>query len=238
MNKMNKVFVTAALELSDNEHSKLSEREKELFGLSSIRLRAFINNVCSKENIKYLEIGVYRGATLLSALYGNKTTKAVGIDNFSYDDREPNKYAPKGHIWDNMKSQLEANIERYKDPNAGVDTNNVTIIQNSFQDVVWEKGTTFDVCFFDVTPVNEEVYQQFFDKILPVMSQESILIFSNYSNSQHAEQLDSVIAKNNNKMQVLLKEQRVSAGLSDSTKYYSGILVLYVKKSTNKVVNE
>lgn len=230
---MNKIvteeLVKAALELADNERSKLSEREKELFGLSSIRLRALLNNLCSKPYTNYLEIGVYRGATILSAVYGNKTTKAVGIENFSYDDREPNKYAPEGDIWHNMKSQLQANLERYKEVDSGVNTENIKIIEDSFQNVVWKDKQKFDICFFDVTPVNEEIYKDFFDKIMPAMKDECVLIFTNYSNDQHYAQLNSALATNKD-IVVEWKEQRISSGLSDSTKYYSGIVILGVKK--------
>jgi hypothetical protein len=236
MGKITKTLVQAALELADNEHSKLSEREKELFGLSSTRLRAFLNNLCSKPQTSYLEIGVYRGATILSALYGNEGTKAVGVENFLYDDREPNKKAPEGFIWDNMQSQLEANLQRYSDEDAKVDISNITIIKDSFQNVDWSKQSKFDICFFDVSPVTVEVYQDFFDKVLPAMNTESVVIFSNYSNSQHAEQLDKVFSNNIDKVQVVWKEQRVSSGLSDSTKYYSGIGIFSIKKN-NKATN-
>ena len=41
MGKLNHEWVKASLEMADNERSKLSERERELHGLSSIRLRVF-----------------------------------------------------------------------------------------------------------------------------------------------------------------------------------------------------
>ena len=42
------------------------------------------------------------------------STKVVGVDHFKYDEREANKWAPEGFIWDNMKSQLESNLNMYK----------------------------------------------------------------------------------------------------------------------------
>ena len=104
--KLTEAFISAALELADNGLSKISERERELFGLSSTRLRSLLNNLCSKENTNYLELGVYKGATIISALYGNPTLKAVGVDNYKYDEREPKKWADEGTIWENIKSKL------------------------------------------------------------------------------------------------------------------------------------
>ena len=71
MGKLNHEWVKASLEMADNERSKLSERERELHGLSSIRLRCLINNLCAAEKCNYLEIGAYKGSTLIAAARGN-----------------------------------------------------------------------------------------------------------------------------------------------------------------------
>jgi len=234
MVKITKEFVEATLELADNGQSKLSERERELFGISSARLRALINNICSKENTTYLELGTYRGATLISAMFGNPTCKAVGVENFKYDEREPKKHAPNNLIWDNMKSQLEANIERYKNPNMQVNVDNITIIQSDFEEVDWKSQPKFDVCFYDVTPTSSEKYDTFFEKVLQSISSEGVLIFSSYSNELHAKELDAALVKHADKFDVTWKQQRISGGLSDSTHYYSGILIVGIKKKLVK----
>ncbi len=230
MAKYTQEFIDAALELSDNEHSKLSERERELFGLSSSRVRALLNNLCTKQDINYLEIGVYRGATLLSALYGNPSVKAVGIDHFKYDEREAKRWAVEGTIWENVKSQLEANIVRYKDPNMQVSTDNITIIADDFKQVAWDKQAKFDVCFFDVTPVTKADYEFFFSTVLPTIKTSGIVIFSNYSNETTSKALNEVIEAYTGPYSIDWKRQRISSGLSDATKYYSGLLILGISK--------
>lgn len=235
MSKINLAWVKAALELADNERSKITEREKELYGLTSVRLKAFLNNLCAKDNINYLEIGVYKGSTLLSALLGNEKTKAVGIENFKYDDREPKKWAPEDTIWENMKSQLYSNIERYKDPDSGVNTDNITIIESSFEKADLSKLPKFDVCFFDVSPVTEQTYDDFVSHIIPCMTTDSVVIFTNYSNEKHAVEIQNMFDKYSEEITMSWKDYRVSGGLSDSTKYYSGILVAGIKKKAKKV---
>ena len=214
---------------------KLIERERELFGLSSTRLRALLNNLCTPKGTNYLEIGVYRGATLISAVYGNPTCKAIGIDNFRYDEREPKRWAVEGDIWHNMKSQLESNLARYDDPNVPVDLANIQIIQNNFEDVAWETLPKANLVFFDVTPTNEQHYETFFTKVLPALSTESVVVFSNYSNQKHAKDLEAMLAKHADKVEVQWKRQRVSSGLSDATYYYSGIAIIGLKKVVTKV---
>lgn len=237
MIKYTREYVEAALQLADREESKINEREKELFGLSSTRLRSFLNNICTKPNTKYLEIGVYRGATLISAMYGNPTCKAVGIESFQYEERELTRWAPKGQIWPNMKSQLLANIERYKDPSYNVQTGNIAIIDQPFEEADLSTIGKFNVCFFDVSPITAKTYTDFADKILPLMEDESVVIFSNYSNESSSALLNEF--KNNIKTAAISFElQRISSGLSDSTKYYSGILVLGLKKVATKTIGK
>lgn len=107
--KMSESFCKTALKMADNERGKPTDIERnKIHGLSTVRTRCLISNLCAKANTNYLEIGVYKGSTIISALFDNLTTKAVGVEHFLYDEREANKWAPEGFIWDNMKSQLEA----------------------------------------------------------------------------------------------------------------------------------
>ena len=164
MGKLNHAWVKAALEQADNERSKISEREKEIFGLSSIRLKCLINNLCAAEKMNYLEIGVYKGSTIIPAVMRNDV-KAVGVDNFKYDEREPQRWAPEGFIWDNMKSQMEANIKRYDlHPETKI-PGSISIIESSFEEVDWVKQPKFNVVMFDVSPLNQKVYDDFFEKV-------------------------------------------------------------------------
>lgn len=229
MATLNKEWVAASLEQADNERSKISERERDLFGLSSIRLKCLINNLCAGGKVNYLELGVYKGATLISSVFGNDC-KAVGVDNFKYDDREPKKWAPEGFIWDNMKSQLEANIKRYDlHPETKI-PGSITIVQSDFEKIDWTKQPKFNVCLFDITPVNQALYDEFFEKTLNAMAMEFVIVFTNQSNAQHAEELNKSLLRHQDKFTIQFSEIRTSGGTSDASRYYSGIRVLNIKK--------
>lgn len=238
MNKYTEAFIDAALELSDSGISKISEREREIFGLSSVRLRNLLNNLCSKADTNYLELGVYKGATLLSALFGNPGAKAIGVENYRYDEREPKKWAPNDTIWENIKSQLHDNISRYTDPNMSVNIKNITLIEDSFEKVDWTTQPKSDICFFDINPVTSQQYDTFFTEVLKGLKTESLIIFSNYSNEKNANELEAVLQKHSDKLTVNWKRKRISSGLSDSTQYYSGILILGIKKTIAKTVSK
>lgn len=250
MSKITKPFTSACLEMADNEHSKLGERERSLYGRSSSRLRAFINNICSKENINYLEIGVDRGSTIISAVYGNSQCKAVGIENFKYDEKEfakvakdkevtqedgSIKYEPT--IWENMRSQLFFNIDRYGSVTDGEGFGSIDIIQSDFQEVDWSSVPKADVCFFDVKPVNADVYDAFFEKVVPNLANPAVVIFSNYSNDTHAKQVEEAFANHHNTVTILWDDNRVSSGLSDATQYFSGIGIFGISKKIESTEN-
>lgn len=230
MGKLNHEWVKASLEMADNERSKLSERERELHGLSSTRLRCLINNLCAAEKCNYLEIGAYKGSTLIAAARGNDV-KVVGVDNFLYDDREANKWAPEGFIWDNMKSQLEANINTYRLQPDVVNGDDISIIQSDFKTAELPKNT-FSVCFFDISPVSSDSYDAFFEHILPALTQSSVVVFSQQSNNDHAEQLNEALKKHESKVNSQFSEIRISGSNADATKYYSGVRIVgLVKKA-------
>ena len=237
MSKVNHAWVKAALEQADNERSKISEREREIFGLSSTRLKCLINNLCAAEKMNYLEIGVYKGSTIIPAVMGNDVI-AVGVDNFKYDEREPQRWAPEGFIWDNMKSQMEANIKRYDlHPETKI-PGSISIIESPFEDVDWVKQPKFNVVMFDVSPLNQRVYDDFFEKVIVCLAQESVVVFTGQSNAQHAEELNKSLLRHNDKIEVLYSELRVSGGMADATRYYSGIRVIGFKKKAGSFVKK
>jgi hypothetical protein len=68
-----------------NGSSKLTPEILNIDGMSSSKVRHLLNNLCSLPNTNYLEIGVWKGSTWISALYGNteSISSAVAIDNWA-----------------------------------------------------------------------------------------------------------------------------------------------------------
>jgi len=229
--KIDKDFCLEALHMADNERGKPTERERNrLFGLSTVRQRCLLNNLCSKPNTKFLEIGLYKGSTFISALFDNPTTKGVGVEHYLYDDRESPKWAPEGFIWDNMKSHLEANMNIYRNEKERLNTDNIEIIESAFEDVDWSKQPKFDVVHFDVMPIDEKTYDDFFNLVVPSLATDSVVVFTQQSNQTYAKLLNEAILKHSDKVTEVFKEYRVSNSMSDSFHYYSGILMIGFKK--------
>lgn len=229
--KMSESFCKTALNMADKEKGKPTDVERNrIHGLSTIRTRCLISNLCAKTNTNYLEIGVYKGSTIISAMFDNLSTKVVGVDHFKYDEREATKWAPEGFIWDNMKSQLEANLNMYRGQKDRLNSDNFTLIESDFVDVDWSKQPKFDVVHFDINPVSEEIYDNFFELIVPALAPESVVVFSQQSDSSQAEMLNKALLKHSDKVIERFKEYRISNSMSDSTKYFSGIAMVGLKK--------
>ena len=154
MPKLSEEYVKACLKMSDAERSKLTDSERELHGQSSIKLKSLLNNLCAKDGTRYLELGVYKASTLMSAVYGNKNIEAVGVEDFTFDYREPKKYMEEG--WPNMRSHMYDTLQKYQFVD-DVNSENIKIIESNFADVSWSSQQKFDVIFFDLEPVTADI---------------------------------------------------------------------------------
>ena len=119
-------------------------------------------------------------------------------------------------LWDNIDNEFE-------------------LIEGDFREVTLKDK--YDLCYFDVAPVSPEIYQAFFDKILPSLTNECVVIFSQQSNSLQAQMLNDVFKDNDERVEVLLKDYRISNSMSDSKKYYSGICITGLKKKVLKTIS-
>jgi hypothetical protein len=61
--------------------TKLDQQVFNIRGMSTAEVRIFLNELI-EEDTRYLEIGIHRGSTFVSALYKNKYQSATAIDHF------------------------------------------------------------------------------------------------------------------------------------------------------------
>jgi len=67
----------------ERRSSKLTDEVMAIEGMSSPKVKCFLNNLCSAPWASYLEVGCWKGSTLCAAAYGNRPRRVLGIDNFS-----------------------------------------------------------------------------------------------------------------------------------------------------------
>lgn len=75
-------FLIDCISKADKGVSKLTERAVSVQALSSHKNKCLLNNLVGGEKIRYLEIGTYKGASLIAALYNNQPEYHAAIDSF------------------------------------------------------------------------------------------------------------------------------------------------------------
>lgn len=75
----------SAIAKGEQEVSKLNKDVLKIEGMSSPKIRHFLNNLGSLAGAHYLEVGTWKGSTFIASLFGNQATigSAIGVDNWS-----------------------------------------------------------------------------------------------------------------------------------------------------------
>jgi methyltransferase family protein len=108
----------------------MDPRVHEVDGFSGRKHRLFLNNlIAAMEQPRYLEIGIFRGATFCAAVSNNKL-RATGVDNWSEFGGSANEFY--------------ANLAIFKGPDASVN-----IIEQDFRAVNYAALGPFNLGFYD-----------------------------------------------------------------------------------------
>ena len=100
--------VQFSIDCALNKQTKLPAQVLALDGMSTDKVRIFLNTIVQTINAKYFEVGVWKGSTFVSAMYDNSPEYAVCLDNFSqFTPGNPgydNSYGdPKAEFFNNLK---------------------------------------------------------------------------------------------------------------------------------------
>jgi hypothetical protein len=100
-----KKAIEYSIEQANSGDTKLPEEILNMDGMSSKKIRIFLNTLLSEypsNSIGYLEVGLWKGSTFISALYKNTNiARADGIDNFSE------------FVIEDVKSKLHQNLRKF-----------------------------------------------------------------------------------------------------------------------------
>ena len=91
--------VNISIEQAKNGISVLPLDILDIHGMSSSKVRHFLNNLCARfPNETYMEIGCYKGSTLISAGYDNNVN-LIAIDNWSEFDGPETEFLTNIRKW-------------------------------------------------------------------------------------------------------------------------------------------
>lgn len=127
--------------------SKLGQRQEEMYSLAGEGMKHLVNALCDTGMpVNYLELGAYRGALTVAAVWDNQVTAYV-VDNFKWDQTAPNRYAEEGHP--NVETALNNSIKAYKESWKG--PNEITVVKGDLEDpsTVKQIDKKIDIVFHD-----------------------------------------------------------------------------------------
>jgi hypothetical protein len=132
-------LVRAAFEDALANRGHMDERAYQVDGISGRKHRLFLNNlIAAMRQPRYLEIGIFRGATFCAAVSNNKV-HATGVDNWAEFGGKANEFY--------------VNLAALKGPEASV-----SIIEQDFRAVNYAALGPFNVGFFDGPHTERDQY--------------------------------------------------------------------------------
>jgi len=171
--------IEKSLEFGKLEVSKIIQDIFDIPGLTSNKVRCFLNNICGIDGCSYLELGSYRGSTFCSAIYANNLN-AVAIDNWSSPDLKPFR----SDMWkeweehnerENPREEFVSNVKKIKGDN----------IIKVFDDNYWDFDVNLipfkiDILFYDGNHTYKDQYQMV-TKFKDILSDIFILIVDDWN---------------------------------------------------------
>jgi hypothetical protein len=153
--------IRAAFEDTLGDRGRMDERAYHVDGFSGRRHRLFLNNlIAAVEQPRYLEIGIFRGATFCAAVSNNKV-HATGVDNWV-------EFGGKA-------SEFYLNLAALKGPEASVN-----IIEQDFRTVNYAALGPFNVGFYDGPHTERDQYDGA-RIVIEAMTANSILLVDDWN---------------------------------------------------------
>ena len=219
MTQVLKDKVAGSFHQAELDKSNLREFDRDLYGASGRKIKHAINNICGvKDNLTYLELGAYRGSTLIAANFRNNIT-SYAVDDFTIDEKEANPYKEQG--WNNPKQALDDLIDRYRKSDK---LDNVINIINSEATKVNLKllPKKIDIIHYDLENhhANLESILRYY---LPVFDKYTLLLVSNWNSTGIRNSYKRF--SNSPGIEVELLNEKLSHNTADNTNWYNGFSV-------------
>lgn len=227
--KYYKTIIESALEIGERRASKLQEHQRmlELYGLLGLRTKHFLNSLLSNGKFTYVELGVYRGASLTCALWDNPEIKAYGVDDWHYSpiDHPAIKLDDKGKTipWQNVKLAAEANLKSYKIDNAKLISKNWIDLKKS------DIAEPIDIIHIQPVPgVTEPELTAILNSVYPLIQTTSVVLAELYKEN-HIRKVYADWIKNKN-LNLDSIQTKASDNLSNGDHWWGGLGAMVLTK--------
>lgn len=194
----------------------------EIQGITSDRVRHFLNNLCSYDDAVYLELGTLMGSTLFAATMGNNIEN-IGVDNYSDPECKP---MTNNLHWNEVGNAFEE-FKRYFDK---YENGKSTFIKSDILDLKKEdfEGKKPNVVFYDA---NHDYVQQLncLNHIAPFLADKFILIIDDANFDGVIESAIQFVKDNN--YDLYFERKILSRIIENPTHWWNGLFVMVLEKS-------
>lgn len=213
--------VINSLDNSGKNISKFDDKNFSIEGLSSNRVRHFLNNLCSIKDAKYLELGSYAGSTFIPAIMN---TDAIGfaIDNYQ-TEIAPARLDIQWSGYSKPKYTLLDNIKKYKI--------NGKLIDKKIEDL-----QSMDLSFVKPNIIFYDGSHDYIDQmkclkhLLPLFEDTFILVIDDANFEGVVKSVKDFI--NFSKINILYEKQLLTTQYEDSSSWWNGLHISVLNKTT------
>ena len=193
----------------------------EIQGITSNRVRHFLNNLCSHDDAVYLELGTLMGSTFFAATMGN-SIENIGVDDFS--DAECKPMTNNLH-WSEVGKAFEEFQRHFKEYENGKST----FLKSDILDLTKEdfEGKKPNVVFYDA---NHDYVQQLnaLNHIAPFLADKFILVIDDANFDGVIESAIQFVKDNN--YDLYFERKILSKIIENPTHWWNGLFVMVLEK--------
>ena len=217
-------YTQRVLKAIDDGNTQTSNFEPEGYsiqGLSSNRIRHFLNSLCSHDDAVYLELGTYTGSTFFAATMNNKA-KCIGVDDFSEPNVKP--IVDRG-MWTECGNPYDTFVNNWQKYENG----NAAFVKSSVEELTEEDfgGSKVNILFYDA---NHDMMVQMnnLNHLLPFLDEKFILIVDDANFDGVVEGAVSWAQENN--LKCYLERKILSSVVESPVHWWNGIHVMVLEK--------
>ena len=209
--------VLDAIDKAAKHESYFDENKQFIAGLTSNKIKHFLNNLCSYNNSIYLELGVYTGATFYAATENNPI-RAMAVDNWSNADIKPMR---EEIFFPTIKDPRKDFLSKFINP------------RWSFVEKDIRSLTPKDICdkpniiFYDAGHEYWEQYENL-DAVINLFADKFILILDEANFNGVVTSIEEIIKKHNLK---LIWQRKILTSIPEDEKdWWNGLQILVLEK--------
>jgi hypothetical protein len=210
--------VLKSFEKSGRNESSFNPEKYDIEGLTSDRVRHFLNNLCSMDGAKYLEIGSYAGSTFFAATMNNNV-QAYAVDNYVCNV-SPARLDVKWNGYSKPKRDFLKNRSKYeigKLIDKHVNAINLMDLDN----------TKVNIIFYDASHEYKD-QKKALSTLLALAEDTFILVIDDINFKDVLESAKEFISDNN--LTSLYEKQLFTTVFEDSNSWWNGLFVAVLRK--------